>query len=201
LTISSTTRKAGPFTGNGVTVTFPFTFKVFTASDLLVVLALTATGNETVQVLNTHYTVALNANQNVAPGGTVTMLSAPGAGNTLTLTSQIANLQPTDLTNSGGFYPTVINDALDRATIQIQQIGEDAGRALKTAISAPVGVSSSLPASAPYKVLAWNSTATALENVDMIPGVSAIATDLAAPGGSSLGVWAAETRVVTNNAN
>ena len=36
MTISSTTRIAGPFTGNGVTTVFPFTFKVFANIDLRV---------------------------------------------------------------------------------------------------------------------------------------------------------------------
>ena len=34
MTVSAAVRSAGPFTGNGVTVTFPFAFKVFKASDL-----------------------------------------------------------------------------------------------------------------------------------------------------------------------
>ena len=37
MTISSTTRKAGPFDGNGVTTSFPFTFKVFNTSDITIV--------------------------------------------------------------------------------------------------------------------------------------------------------------------
>ena len=53
----------------------------------------------------------------------------------LTATSDIANLQPTDLTNQGGFYPEVITDALDRATIQIQQISDISDRTLKIPIS------------------------------------------------------------------
>jgi hypothetical protein len=35
---STTTRKAGPFTCNGSTTVFPFTFKVFADADLLVTL-------------------------------------------------------------------------------------------------------------------------------------------------------------------
>ena len=34
MTISSTTRVAGPFIGAGTTQTFPFAFKVFEATDL-----------------------------------------------------------------------------------------------------------------------------------------------------------------------
>ena len=47
MTVSASTRKAGPFTGNGVQTVFPFTFKVFTEVDIRVVLLVTATGVET----------------------------------------------------------------------------------------------------------------------------------------------------------
>ena len=132
MTISSTTRIAGPFLSG---TALPFTFKVFAAADLEVVRLNTSTGVETTLVLNSDYTVALNGNQNTNPGGTVNLTVAASATSTVTITSDIANLQPTDLTNQGGFYPEVITDALDRATIQIQQMSEDVGRSLKGPIS------------------------------------------------------------------
>ncbi len=134
MTISSQTRKAGPFVGNGSSTSFPFAFKVFQAADLLVVRANSA-GVETVLVLNSDYTVNLNANQNSNPGGTVVLGTALATGTSLVLTSQVQNLQPTDLTNQGGFYPRVVTDALDRATIQIQQLAEDVSRAAKLPIT------------------------------------------------------------------
>ena len=182
MTISSSTRKAGPFTGNGVTTAYPFAFKVFSASDLLVVLALTSTGAETVQTITTNYTVALNADQSTSPGGTVTMLVAPAAGYTLTLTSQVANLQPTDLTNAGGFYPKVINDALDRATIQIQQLAEKAGRALQVSVSTVANIV--LPAPSAGTLLGWDATGSNLINIIAQTGTSLV--NLASSAGSSL---------------
>ena len=159
MTISSSTRKAGPFTGNGTATTFPFTFKVFQASDLLVVRLNTSTFVESILVLNTDYTVTLNQNQNTNPGGSIVLGSALATGFTLTATSDIQNLQPTDLTNQGGFYPTVINDALDRTTIQIQQIQEEVDRSLKYPISDPAtgAVLPSVGARA-SKVLAFDPT-------------------------------------------
>jgi len=38
MTISSEVRKAGPYDGNDVTTSFPFSFKVFSADDVVVVL-------------------------------------------------------------------------------------------------------------------------------------------------------------------
>jgi hypothetical protein len=136
MTISSTTRIAGPFVGNGTASAFPFTFKVFAAGDLDVIRLATSTGVETTLVLTTDYTVALNIDQDSNPGGTVTLVGGPLAtGFTLTITSDIANLQPTDLTNQGGFYPEVITDSFDRATIQIQQMAGEVSRSIKAPIS------------------------------------------------------------------
>jgi|694.fasta_scaffold01828_2 hypothetical protein len=132
MTISSTTRVNGPYTSG---TALPVTFKVFASADLNVVRLNTSTGVETSLVLGSDYTVALNGNQNTNPGGTVNLTVAASATSTVTITSDIANLQPTDLTNQGGFYPEVITDSLDRATIQIQQMSEDVGRSLKGPIS------------------------------------------------------------------
>ena len=135
MTISSTTRIAGPFTGNGVTTTFPFAYKVFDAADVQVIRLTISTGIETVLTTVTDYNITLNSDQDSNPGGNIVLVTALLALYTLTATSDIANLQPTDLTNQGGFYPEVITDALDRATIQIQQISDIGDRTLKIPIS------------------------------------------------------------------
>lgn len=130
MTISSTTRKAGPYIGNGTASVFPFAFKVFQASDVEVVRLTVATNIETTLALTTDYTVSLNQDQDSNPGGSITLVAgALATGYNLVITSDVENLQPTDLTNQGGFYPDVINDALDRATIQIQQLQEGLDRA------------------------------------------------------------------------
>jgi hypothetical protein len=135
MTISSTTRIAGPYIGAGTTATFPFTFKVFSASDIEVVQVVVSTGAQTTLTLTTDYTVALNGNQNTNPGGSITLVAGNlPTGTNLVITSNVLNLQPTDLTNQGGFYPEVINDSLDRATIQIQQLNDTA----QNAVHAPV---------------------------------------------------------------
>lgn len=131
MSISSEVRTAGPFTGTGAVATFNFAFKVFQASDLLVVQQLISTGAQTTLTLTTDYTVSLNSDQDSSPGGSITLVA--GALATiykLVITSDVGNLQPTILTNQGGFYPEVINDSLDRATIQIQQVAVKSGREL-----------------------------------------------------------------------
>lgn len=139
MTISSNSRKAGPFIGNGTAATFPFTFKVFQASDLEVVKLTVSTGHESILVLNADYTASVNEDQNSSPGGSITLTSGPlPTDHNLIITSAIENLQPTDLTNQGGFYPEVITDALDRATIQIQQLQEGLDRAAVLPITSTI---------------------------------------------------------------
>jgi len=182
MTIQNTTlRKAGPSQGNGVTTVFPFTFKVFTANDILVTY-LDALDVESVLVLSTNYTVTLNADQNTSPGGSVTLLVAPATGTYITLTSQVTNTQTLALTNSGGFYPESINNALDRTVIEIQQLAEQASRSItipKSSTASPL-----MPIPAANNVLVWNNAATALINLPATTGTSLV--NLAASTGSTL---------------
>lgn len=134
MTISTETRKAGPFNGNGATTVFPFEFKVFGDGDVVVVVA-DLDGLEATLTPLTDYTVALNPDQNATPGGSITLAVALASGYKMTVTSAVPNLQPTDITNQGGFYPQVIEDALDRHTVQIQQLAEQLGRAFKVQIT------------------------------------------------------------------
>lgn len=138
MTISSENRRAGPFVGNGVTTSFPFTFKVFATTDIVATLTVIADGDESTLVLSTDYTVSLNADQNANPGGTVEYnpLGTPMAStHKLTITSAVQQLQTLDLTNGGGFFPQSITNALDRAIILIQQLALTVGRGLQVSVS------------------------------------------------------------------
>ena len=165
MTISSEIRKEGPYDGDGVVTSFPFYFKIFKAEDVLVVRADSA-GAETTLVLNSDYTVTLAPDQNTSPGGTVVLAGALMISTTLTIASRLLNLQPVDLTNQGGFYPRVINDALDRLTILVQQLAERVSRSLKMAISTPPGVEPQLPAPTPETLIGWNSSGDGFVNVN-----------------------------------
>lgn len=134
MTINSDTRKAGPYLGDGAAVTLPFAFKVFQASDLRVVRTNTA-GTESNLVLDSDYTVALNPNQDTSPGGTITLAVPAEVGARTTIGSAIAPLQKVQLANNGGFYADVINGALDRLTILVQQLVEAQGRSVHVPFS------------------------------------------------------------------
>lgn len=130
MAVTTTSRIAGPFVGNGVTTVFPFAFKVFAATDLSV-LCLAGTDTPTELTLGADYSVSLNANQDTAPGGSVTLVSALPSSSRMVVASSVEALQEVVLTNLGGFFPTVLNTVFDRLTILAQQVQQDADRSLK----------------------------------------------------------------------
>lgn len=161
--ISTTSRKAGPFPGNGVARDFSFNFKIFAPSELRVSIT-NAAGAEQVLGFNIDYTVSLNPDQDADAGGIVTLNRPLASGSRLVILSDVALLQPIDLTNQGGFYPDVVNEGFDRATAQIQQLGETIGRAVTVPPSTPEGTDLSLPEPDTGKLLAWGENG--LHNLD-----------------------------------
>lgn len=134
MTVSSTLRRAGPFAGNNATTAFPFAFKVFDKTDIKL-LRIDSTGATQELTLDSDYSVTLNANQDTAPGGTIAypISGSPlPSGYSLVVLGDLAYLQETDLTNQGGFYPQSVEDMVDRATIQIQQLAEIASHGVQT---------------------------------------------------------------------
>jgi hypothetical protein len=144
MTISTETRRAGPYSGNGSTQVFAFSFKTFAAADLQVVT--TTSGVDTVKTLTTHYTVSLNADQNASPGGSITMLTAPATGTTLTIISDRAFAQTLNVQNAGAFLPDAINTALDTLVVQTTQLLDQQDRTIRGALSD--GVLNRLPTAA-----------------------------------------------------
>ena len=146
MTINSTTRKTNALVGNGNTATYPFAFKVFTDADVVVKKLETATSIETTLTLgaSNDYIVTLNEDQNGNPGGSITLKSGGNnqnlaSGFQLVITSALEPLQGTDLTNQGGFYPEVINDALDKAVILHQQQQDEIDRSIKMSLTNTIG--------------------------------------------------------------
>jgi hypothetical protein len=146
MSISSTVRKAGPFVGSGTASVFAFPFKVFQKQDLAVVILAVATGVQSTLTLDSDYSVALNANQDFSPGGTITLTNgALPAGYNLVIASAALELQGVDLTNQGGFYPEVVTAEFDLLTILIQQLQEQVDRGIEFPITDPSGINTQLP--------------------------------------------------------
>ena len=127
-------------------VSYPFAFKVFTDADVVVKKLEAATSIETTLTLGTNndYIVNLSADQNSNAGGSITLKSGGNnqnlaSGFSIVITSAVAPLQGTDLTNQGGFYPEVINDALDKSVILHQQQQTELDRSIRFSLTNTIG--------------------------------------------------------------
>lgn len=136
MTVPATVRKA-TLTGNGSNTSFPFTFKVFATADVEVTTA-DADGVETVRVLDSDYSVSLNSDQDADPGGEITYPlsgSALATGETLVVIGDLEYGQETAIPTGGDFDPGVMEDALDRLTMQVQQLKEQLSRSVKVPVT------------------------------------------------------------------
>ncbi|EFN5319472.1 hypothetical protein FQI29_09385 [Escherichia coli] len=106
------------YTGNGVTTTFPYTFRVFNKSDL-VVQVIDLEENIAVLAPDTDYTVTGAGGYN---GGNVILSKALANGYQISISRELKVTQETDLRNQGKFFAEVHEDAFDKLTMLIQQV-------------------------------------------------------------------------------
>jgi len=130
MTVSTTTSKVS-YSGNGSTVAFAVNFYFLANSHLKVVLR-AADGTETVQTLNTDYTVS---GAGVSSGGTVTMTTAPASGKTLVIARNVPQTQLVDYQPNDPFPANTHEQALDQLTMEIQQLQEAINRAIKLSLT------------------------------------------------------------------
>lgn len=123
-------RRAGPYEGDGKTKSFPFSFYVFSANDVKVVTSVKDSTVEETLEKDVDYSVTVNADQNATPGGTVVLTNALASNHALSILSDLAYTQEMQLTNFSRFPPEILNSAMDRTVILIQQLKELAGRHL-----------------------------------------------------------------------
>lgn len=159
MTVSTETARSGPYLGNGVTVSFAYSFRILDEAHLRVTTVDSA-GRETVLTLETDYSVTGVGD---AAGGSVILAAPLASGAQLVITRELPATQETDLENQGAFFAQTIEDALDKLTMLVQEGAEVDSRTLTLPITS-TGVSASLPGVAPNNVIGWNAAGTALEN-------------------------------------
>ena len=131
MAVGNVKRLAGPFTGAGIKV-LPFGFKIFEPTDVFVALAEKENDPPKNLEYNADYSVEMNQDQEATPGGTVTLTNALNETQIVSVGTDIPYTQTTQLTNYIRFPPEVINTALDRTVVQIQQLVDLVSRALIT---------------------------------------------------------------------
>ena len=131
MTISSTTSRVS-YNGNSVLVTFTVPFYFLDDAHLLVTKYVVSSGVTTTLALTTDYTVA---GAGVLTGGTITCLVAPATGTQIIITRNVPFTQETDYIENDPFPAEVHEQALDKLTMEVQQIDEQVDRSVKMPIT------------------------------------------------------------------
>lgn len=105
------------YTGNGVTTSFPYTFRIFNKTDLMVQVV-DLNENISVLILDTDYSVTGAGSYS---GGSVVLSSPLANGWQISISRELPATQETDLRNQGKFFAEVHEDAFDKLTMLIQQ--------------------------------------------------------------------------------
>lgn len=122
-------RLAGPFTSEGQS-RLPFGFLIFEKTDVYVATADDPEAQARILVYGRDYSVEMNSDQAATPGGTVVLTTPIVKGNIFVVGSAVAYTQNMQLTNYSRFPPEIINEAMDRVVVQIQQLVERLDRTL-----------------------------------------------------------------------
>lgn len=115
MTVAVKTSKAGPYIGDGVQKSFPYTFPVTDLSHVQVYV------NGVVQAKGVE-----------VQKGTVVFAAPPKAKDTVTLLRVVPITQETDIQNNTAFYPEIMEAAYDKLTMICQQLAEELERCIKT---------------------------------------------------------------------
>ena len=138
--ISSTTRRI-VYTGSAGVGPYAFNFEVLSETDIAVYF------NDTELTLTTDYTVTIDADGT----GTVVIVtgtnvpSTPTASDRITIVGDRTIERTTDFTTGGPLFATSLNDEFDSQTIFVQQVQEQADRALRAPNTDPTTVNMTLP--------------------------------------------------------
>lgn len=159
MTVNTSNITSGPYSGNGITVNFSYTFRVDTSSQLAVYLV-DSSGTRTLQVETTNYTVTGVGDDD---GGTVTFITPPATGETVYMRSNYQLTQLTDFDSQGGFFPDVHESAFDKTTFLIQQLNDSVSRSVRTSSDDPDGVLAAIDEVIPNAFLRFNSDGDGIE--------------------------------------
>ena len=157
-TVSSTDNKI-IYVGDDTVTVFPYNFKIFADTDLVVTKVVIASGVATEQTLTTHYTVS---GAGVASGGNVTMLAAPADTEELVIQRILPLTQGTDLVDNQAFSLEVLEEGYDRVIMIAQQHKEELDRVLIQSITEETAIE--FPSPVADNVIGWDSAGITLEN-------------------------------------
>lgn len=139
MTVASAANKV-TLNGNGSTTSWPFSFRIFDASDLEIY----KTDTDGVQTeITSNFSVVVNGES----GGTVTYPSAGSplaSGETITIIRVTVRAQSIDFTSQGAFLAQNHEDADDRSMMILQELEEKVDRSFKLPVSDTSGTATEL---------------------------------------------------------
>tara|TARA_B100000513_G_scaffold145451_2_gene67181 strand:- start:226 stop:2451 length:2226 start_codon:yes stop_codon:yes gene_type:complete len=192
MTISSLNVK-NSYNADGSTTSFAYTFPIHSTAEIQVILR-AANGTETIQVLNTHYTIVDNG----SAGGQVNFTTAPGSGIAVVLLRDTNLTQETDYISNDPFPAETHEAALDKLTLQQQELQEELNRALKISRSNDITSSEIVQTATARagKLLGFDSNG----DLDTSLDASSIATNATAAANSATAAAASEAAAQTAQA-
>jgi hypothetical protein len=159
MTVSSTTTPVKQYSGNGATTVFSTVFTFNLAADLIVILT-DADGVDTTQTITTHYTVSGGSGSN----GSVTFLTAPASGYTVTIQRVTPKTQNTDYIENDSFPASAHEAALDKLTYIAQEFDDTLDRIFRVPVTS--GLSAIEVPVAGDEFIKWNAAG---DNVETVP--------------------------------
>lgn len=133
MTVPISTNKVS-YSGDGATTAFTVSFYFLDDAHLEVILV-SSSGVEITQTITTHYTITGSGE---STGGTVTMVTAPSASETLIIKRNIPLTQEADYVENDPFPANTHEEALDKLTMIVQQQDEILDRTLTAPISSSI---------------------------------------------------------------
>lgn len=160
MTVSSSTNRNGPYTGNGSTTVFARTFLVTDADHLKVY--------QTVSGVTTEVTSGITKDGIGTASGNVTFGVAPATGTQITLVRETPLTQDTDYSAQGVVSTTQVETDLDLAAMRVQDQQESLGRTVKVPVSSAL-TDLELPAPVANTAIGWNAAGDGMANVSGLP--------------------------------
>ena len=163
MTVSSSTNRNGPYSGNGSTTVFARTFLVADADHLKVY--------QTISGVTTEVTSGITKDGIGTASGNVTFDTAPATGTSITLIRETPLTQETDYSAQGVVSTTQVETDLDLAAMRVQDQQEALGRSVKVPVASPLAALE-LPAPVAGVAIGWNSTGTGMANITALPAAA-----------------------------
>ncbi len=156
MTVANIARKSGPFIGDGIIRTFPYNFRVLTATEIAVFQ------NDT-EVNQALYTV----NGVGADSGSITLTTAPAVSDTVWIFGDTIKQQPTSYPEQGPFPAVSHETGLDRPMMTLWEFEETLERipTFKQP-TLPALRSMELPQPDALKLYSWNANGDGITYVD-----------------------------------